>query len=321
MRTRAAPVLILVPAMVASFVFVYAFIAWTGFASITSWNQIKALKNFLPDFPIVGLDNYASLFNTPRFWPNDLVNNAVFTVGFVGLSLVVGLMLAILLDQRIRGESFFRNLFLLPMSLSYVVTGTIWSWIFNPHIGINQLLDPFGFGRFRNELLGIGFLSPFWGFLDALHVNIVRPGLTADTRAALGAIVVAAVWQTSGFVMAMFLAGLRGISDDLREAARVDGASEAQIYRRILIPLLRPVLVSVVVLLGYLSLKIFDLVFVTTHGGPGVSSDFPSILLFDSAFKGNLWARGAAIATVMLIASAVIVVPYLRSQLRQELRA
>ncbi len=318
MRTRSASVLILLPAIVASLIFVYGFIVWTGFASITSWNQIKALKNFLPDFPIVGLDNYVSLFHTPRFWPNDLVNNAVFTVGFVGLSIVVGLLLAILLDQRIRGESFFRNLFLLPMSLSYVVTGTIWSWIFNPHTGINQLLDPFGFGAFRRALLGLGLLSPLWGFLDALHVNIVRPGLTADPRAALGAIVLAAVWQMSGFVMAMFLAGLRGISDEIREAARVDGASEVQIYRHILVPLLRPVLVSVVVLLGYISLKIFDLVFVTTRGGPGVSSDFPSIFLFDSAFKGNLWARGAAIAIVMLIASAVIVVPYLRWQLRQE---
>jgi glucose/mannose transport system permease protein len=318
MRTRLLSVLILTPAILASLVFVYGFIGWTGFASITGWNRIKALKGFLPDFPIVGLDNYASLFATPRFWPNDVVNNAVFTVGFVAISLALGLLLAILLDQRIRGETFFRNLFLLPMSLSFVVTGTIWSWIFNPNTGINQLLDPLGFGAIRQGLLGIGFLAPLWGALDALHVDIVRPGLTSDPRAALGAVVIAAVWQMSGFVMAMFLAGLRGIPDEIREAARIDGASERQVYRHILIPLLRPVLLSVVVLLGYVSLKIFDLIFVTTRGGPGVSSDVPSIFLFDSAFKSNLWARGAAIAVVMLIASAVIVVPYLRWQFRQE---
>jgi len=320
MRGRTLPVLVLLPAIAASFIFVYGFIAWTGFASITGWNQIKPLRNFLPDFPLVGLDNYASLFNTPRFWPNDVLNNAVFTVGFVVVSLAIGLLLAILLDQRIRGETFFRNLFLLPMSLSFVVTGTVWAWIFNPNTGINQLLDPFGLDAIRTTLLGIGFLSPLWSALDALHVNILRSGLTADPRAALGAVVIAAVWQMSGFVMAMFLAGLRGIPDDVREAARVDGASELQIYRRILVPLLRPVVISVVVLLGYISLKIFDLVFVMTRGGPGVSSDFPSILLFDSAFKSNLWARGAAIAVVMLIVSAVIVVPYLRWQLRAETR-
>ena len=318
MRGRSLSVVVLLPAIAASLIFVYGFIAWTGFASITGWNQIKPLHNFLPDFPIVGLDNYASLMATPRFWPNDVVNNAVFTFGFVTLSLAIGLLLAILLDQRIRGEAFFRNLFLLPMSLSFVVTGTVWAWIFNPNTGINQLLDPFGLDAIRNGLLGIGFLSPLWGALDALHVNILRPGLTADPRASLGAVVVAAIWQMSGFVMAMFLAGLRGIPEDVREAARVDGASDAQIYRRILIPLLRPIMISVIVLLGYISLKIFDLVFVMTRGGPGVSSDFPSILLFDSAFKGNLWARGAAIAIVMLIVSALIVVPYLRWQLRGE---
>jgi len=318
MRTRVLPALVLLPAVATSVVFVYGFIAWTGYASITGWNQIKPLRNFLPDFPLVGLDNYASLFNTPRFWPNDVLNTAVFTVAFVTVSMVVGLLLAILLEQRIRGETFFRNLFLLPMSLSFVVTGTIWAWIFNPNTGINQLLDPLGLDGLRKAILGIGVLSPLWDALDALHVNILRPGLTADPRAALGAVVIAAVWQMSGFVMAMFLAGLRGIPDEVREAARVDGASEIQVYRHILVPLLRPIVISVVVLLGYISLKIFDLVFVMTRGGPGVSSDFPSILLFDSAFKSNLWARGAAIAVVMLLVSAVIVVPYLRSQLRAE---
>jgi glucose/mannose transport system permease protein len=320
MRQRALSVLILLPAIVGVGVFVYGFIAWTGYASLTSWNQVKPLRNLLPDFPVVGLANYGALFSTPRFWPNDVLNNTVFTVAFVVVSIALGLLLAILLDRRIRGEAFFRNLFLLPMSLSFVVTGTIWAWIFNPNTGINQLLDPLGIGAARTALLNVEVLAPLWALLDTLHINIIRPGLTADPRAALGAVVLAAVWQMAGFVMAMFLAGLRGISDELREAARVDGASEGQIYRHILIPLLRPILVSVVVLLVYVSLKTFDLVFVMTRGGPGVSSDLPSIFLFDSAFKGNQWARGGAIAIVMLVASAVVVLPYLRRQLRQETR-
>jgi glucose/mannose transport system permease protein len=317
-RSRHAAILIVLPALLVSVVFVYLFIAWTGYASMTSWNQVRPLHNLLPDFPFIGLDNYGALFATKRFWPNDILNTVVFTVFFVGISLGVGLLLAILLDQRIRGESFFRNIFLLPMALSFVVTGTIWAWIFNPSTGINQLLDPLGLDAVRGALLGFAPLQPLWSALDALGVNVMRPGLTTDPRSALGAIVIAAVWQMSGFVMAMFLAGLRGVSDELREAARVDGAREWQIYWKILIPELRPVMISVIVLLGYVSLKIFDLVFVMTRGGPGSSTDFPSILLFDSAFKGQLWARGAAIAVVMFLLSAVVVLPYLWAQLRAE---
>jgi len=121
----------------------------------------------------------------------------------------------------------------------------------------------------------------------------------------------------SGFVMALYLAGLRGVSDELREAGRMDGASELSIYRRIVIPLLRPITVSAIVLLGYVSLKMFDLVFVLTRGGPALASDLPSIFMFETTFKGNQWARGAAVATLMLIASAVVVVPYIRSELRK----
>jgi glucose/mannose transport system permease protein len=318
MRQRWISVAIVTPALLASLVFVYLFIVWTGYASLTAWNQIGGLKNLLPDFPFVGLGNYQSIFATERFWPNDIVNTIVFTVCFVALSFVVGLLLAILLDQKVRGESIFRNIFLLPMALSFVVTGTIWAWIFNPQTGINQLLDPLGLNAVRTALLGFAPLQPIWSVLDALHINILRFGLSTDPRSALATIVIAAAWQMSGFVMAMFLAGLRGISEEIREAARVDGASEIQIYWKILIPQLRPVIISVIVLLGYISLKIFDLVFVMTRGGPGVSTDFPSIFLFDSAFKSNQWARGAAVAVVMLLISAVVVLPYLWSQLRPE---
>lgn len=318
MRTRLLTLLLLAPAIVASFFFVYLFIAWTGYASLTGWNQIRPLNGFLPNFPFVGLQNYQALFGIERFWPNDVFNSLVFTVTFVLVSLLVGLLLAILLDQHVLGEGLFRNIFLLPMALSFVVTGTIWAWIFNPNTGINVLLDPLGLETVRNALLGFPLLKPLWDVLDALRINVLRPGLTTDPRSALGAVVIAAVWQMSGFVMAMFLAGLRGIPEELREAARVDGATERQIYRRIIIPLLRPVMVSVMVILGYISLKIFDLVFVMTAGGPGEATDFPSIFLWVSAFKSNLYAQGAAIAIVMFLVSAAIVIPYLRRQLRSE---
>jgi glucose/mannose transport system permease protein len=313
--------LLLGPAIGAITFFVYLFIAWTGYASLTGWNQIAPAQGLLPDFPFVGLENYRSLFATERFWPNDAINTAVFTVAFEVVCLGTGLLLAILLDRRLRGEAFFRNVFLLPMSLSFVVTGTIWAWIFNPNTGINELLDPIGVNAVRRWLLDLRVLAPLWHLLDALRVNVIRPGLTTDPRAALGAVVLAAAWQMSGFTMAMFLAGLHGISEEVREAARVDGASEVQLYRHILVPMLRPVAVSAVVILGYTSLKIFDLVFVMTRGGPGSSTDFPSIYLFDSAFKGNLWARGAAVAVVMLIVSALIVLPYLWRELRARERA
>lgn len=316
MRNARLALVLLGPAIGAILLFVYLFIAWTGYASVTGWNQIAPAQGVLPNFPFVGLENYRSLFATRRFWPNDAINTAVFTVAFEVVCLSTGLLLAILLDRRLRGEALFRNIFLLPMSLSFVVTGTIWAWIFNPETGINVLLDPIGLNAVRHWLLEVRILAPLWHLLDALRLNVVRLGLTTDSRAALGAVVIAAAWQMSGFTMALFLAGLRGISDEVRDAAQVDGASEAQLYRHILVPMLRPVTLTAVVILGYTSLKIFDLVFVMTRGGPGSSTDFPSIYLFDSAFKGNLWARGAAVAVVMLLASAVIVLPYLWRELR-----
>jgi len=315
---RRLTILLLAPAALVSLVFVYLFIAWTFYASLTSWNSIRPLNGILPDFPVVGFANYQTLFATARFWPNDVFNTAVFTVTFIVASVAIGLLLAILLDQRIHGEVLFRNIFLLPMALSFVVTGTIWAWIFNPNTGINQLLDPLGINAIREGLLAFGPLKPLWDLLDFLRIDILRPGLTTDSRSALGAVVVAATWQMSGFVMAMFLAGLRGVPEELREAARVDGASERQIYTAVLIPQLRPVLVSVIVILGYISLKIFDLVFVMTRGGPGTATDFPSIYLFVSAFQSQLWGLAAAIAIVMLVVSAVVVIPYMWSQLRSE---
>jgi glucose/mannose transport system permease protein len=316
-RQRLWAIAVLVPALVSTAIFVYGFVLWTGYASLTDWNTMKRVKGFLPDSPYVGLDNYQAVFQTPRFWTNDVFTTVVFTVLFVGGCIVMGLLLAILVDQHIRGESIFRSIFLFPMALSFVVTGTVWAWILNPTKGVNVLLDATGVSGIRDALLGIAILQPLWSALDSLRVDMLRPGMTADPRAVLGAIGIAAIWQMSGFVMALYLAGLRGVSDELKEAGRMDGASEIGIYRRIVIPLLRPITVSAIVLLGYVSLKMFDLVFVLTRGGPALSSDLPSIFMFETTFKGNQWARGAAVAVLMLLASAVVVVPYIRSELRK----
>jgi glucose/mannose transport system permease protein len=313
---KAWSVIVLVPALASSALFVYGFLAWTGWTSLTDWNQMRRITGFLPPGKLTGLGNYEAIFATPRFWTNDVFNNIVFTVIFVGGAILTGLLLAILIDERIRGESVLRSIFLLPMALSFVVTGTIWAWILNPTSGVNVLIEGTVIDDIRMGLLEVPFLQPVWGILDDLRVNVLRPGLTADPRAVIGAIGIAAVWQMSGFVMALYLAGLRGINEELREAARVDGASEARVYRHIIIPLLRPITISAVVLLGYVSLKMFDLVFVLTRGGPALASDLPSIFMFDTTFRSQQFARGAAVAMIMFIASAVLVVPYLWGQLR-----
>jgi glucose/mannose transport system permease protein len=313
-------VIVLVPAVVSTALFVYGFVAWTGWASLTDWNQMRRVSGILPPGTVTGFDNYEAIFSTPRFWTNDIFNNAVFTLAFVFGGVILGLLLAILIDQRLRGEAILRSIFLLPMALSFVVTGTIWAWILNPTSGLNVLIEGTVIESLRTALLEAPFLQPVWGVLDALRLNILRPGLTADPRAVIGAIAVAAVWQMSGFVMALYLAGLRAINDELREAARVDGATEWQLYRRIVIPLLRPITVSAVVLLGYVSLKMFDLVFVLTRGGPALASDLPSIFMFDTTFRSLTVAQGAAVAMIMFIVSAILIVPYIWGQL-QERRA
>src|SRR5881296_2714447 len=252
---KLTPLLLIAPSVILIAVFVYGFIGATVRTSLVRWNSA------LPDYTFVGLHNYQRLFQLDRFQA-DLVNTLHFTAIFLAGCIVLGLGAAVLLDQRLRGTLFFQNVYMYPLALSFVVTGTVWRWILNPNSGVNVILGN-------------------------LHLDFLKSGWLTDPNTALNSLGIAAVWQSSGFVMAMFLAGLRGIPEEVREAARVDGASEHQIYRRILIPMLGPVFVSTIVLLGYLSLKVFDLVFVTTRGGPDVSSDFPSIFLFDSAFKSN----------------------------------
>jgi glucose/mannose transport system permease protein len=286
---RLISVLLVVPSALLVGLFVYAFIGYTGFVSLTAWRGI------VPDYTFVGLQQYQQLFELERFQA-DISNTVRFTALFLTASIVLGFGAALLLDQRLRGTIFFQNVFLFPLAISFVVTGTVWRWVFNPNYGINLLFDR----------AGLGFLKSDW---------------LTNVDTALYAVVIAAVWQMSGFCMAMFLAGLRSIPDELREAAQVDGATWLQTLRHIILPLLNPILLAAVIILGHISLKIFDLVFVMTFGGPGFATDMPGLHMFIATFRQNLYARGAAIATVLLLMVAVLIVPYLIWQQREERRA
>jgi len=287
-------VLLVAPSLVAIAVFVYGFIGFTAFASLTKWNDLA------PDFSFVGLRNYVKLFSVVRF-QIDLRNTVTFTVFFLVVCLSLGFLLAVLLDRRIRGEGVFRSIFLFPLALSFIVTGVVWRWLLNPgsvqlgSSGINLLLD---WG-------GLGFLKTGW---------------YTDPKIGIKAVVIAAVWQMSGYVMAMYLAGLRGIPEELREAAVVDGANEVQVYRHIIVPLLYPITLGAVIILGHISLKIFDLVVAMTGPGPGFSSDVPAFFMFETTFRGNNFAQGAGIAVILLVMVAALIVPYLVYSLRTEMQ-
>ena len=283
---RVMPFLLVAPSAVLIAIFVYGFIAYTGFTSLTRWIGV------VPDYTFVGLHNYVTLFGLERFQA-DLRNTLGFTALFLGVSVVLGLAAATLIDQRLRGSIIFQNVFLFPLAVAFIVTGTVWRWIFNPNYGLNIL------------------------FANA-HLGFLKSGWLTDIHTALYSLVIAAVWQMSGFCMAMFLAGLRGIPEELREAARVDGATEWQAFWRVIFPLLRPITLSAVIILGHISLKIFDLVFVMTFGGPGYATDMPGLYMFIASFRQDLFARGAAIAMVLLVMVALLIVPYLIWNLRGE---
>jgi glucose/mannose transport system permease protein len=306
-RDRVTAMLMIAPSVAAIAVFVYGFIAWTGYVSLTAWNGI------LPDYTFVGFENYAEVFRTGRFQTN-VRNLIVFTLFFLLTCLVLGLALALMIDSGVKGESVFRSIYIFPMSLSFIVTGVAWAWLFTPG---NFPQDPTGLNLLFSNL-GLGFLQSGW-ITDAGVWPDLRVGKTKLlVPLAMIPVVVAAVWQMVGFTMAMYLAGLRGIPDEIREAARVDGASELQVFRKITLPLLRPVTLSAVIILGHISLKIFDLIVTMTGGGPGNNTEIPGVLMYELTFKANKVAQGAAIAMVLLLLVAALIVPYLYYQFKNE---
>ncbi len=284
-------VAVLLPSMVAVAIFVYGFIGWSVRVSLSKW------KGLTPDYTWVGLQQYTALvLHDPRF-AIDARNTLMFTVGFIAGCLVIGLGLAILLDQKLRGEALFRSIFLFPMSISFIASGVVWSWLMNPATGsrttgINLIF----------QMLHLDFLISTW------H-STPQPWGMAFT-------VIPAVWQLAGFTMALYLGGLRSIPEEVREAARVDGASEFQIYRYIIMPLLQPVTLSAVIILGHMSLKIFDLIVALGH--KDLRLDVPGIYMWTTTFDGTQYAQGAAIGVLMLVSVAILVVPYLIYNMRTE---
>ena len=279
------PRLVVAPSLLVVIVAVYLFILWTGLISVTS-------SKFVPTYDFVGLEQYVRLWATPR-WHTAVANLFIFSALFLALSTGLGLLMAILLDQNIRAEGALRAIYLYPMALSFIVTGTAWKWIMNPGLGIQRVVNDLGWTDFRFD----------W---------ITNPDMAIYT------VVVAGVWQSSGFAMAIFLAGLRGIDNSVIKAAQIEGATLPRIYRQIIIPMLRPAMLSVIVLLSYIAIKSFDLVLALTNGGPGTATELPSTFMFSATFRRNQMGVGAASAVMMLMTVAAIIIPYLYSELREK---
>ncbi len=281
------PKLVLTPTFVVTLVCIYGYIIWTGLLSLTG-------SRLLPQWNFIGTGQYDKLFENDR-WLVSLENLVLFGGLFILICLALGVWMAILLDQKIRSEGALRTIYLYPMAISFIVTGTAWKWLLNPSQGLEKLIHSWGLESFSFDWL-------------------VDPDRVVYT------LVIAAVWQSSGFVMAMFLAGLRGMDQEMVKAAQLDGASMPTIYRRIILPSMKPVFFSAFVILSHIAIKSFDLVAALTGGGPGYSSDLPANFMYAHAFTRGQMGLGAASAMVMLGGVLAILVPYLYSELRGERR-
>lgn len=279
------PRLVVAPSFIVSLLFIYGLMAWNGYLSLSA-------SRILPNYEFIGLQQYLTLLESDRFRVA-MTNMGIFGVLFVGGAMAIGILLAILLDQKVRGEGVLRTIYLYPMAVSMIVTGTAWKWILNPGLGLEHLMHQWGFERFQFDWL-------------------------IQQDMAIYCVVIAGVWQSAGFVMALFLAGLRGIDDSIIKAAQVDGAGLPRIYWRIILPSLRPVFFSTLMVVAHLAIKSFDLVMALTAGGPGYATDLPATFMYATAFTRGQIGLGAASATVMLATVAAIVVPYLYSELRSK---
>ncbi|GAA0576865.1 sugar ABC transporter permease [Kribbella sandramycini] len=291
-RTWGPGALVLLPTVLLLGYFVYGLIAWSFNTSLTDRHTARKGP---ADY--VGFENYVNLFGEERFL-NSLKNLGVLTVAFIVGTLIFGVLWALLLEKGVPGESIFRSVFLFPMAISMIASGVVWAWLLNP----SQGEDARGLNRLF-ETLHLGFLeNPWW---------------TAGNRwTTMASIALPAVWQLSGYIMALFLAGFRGIPGELREAARVDGASEFKLYRHVLFPQLSPIALSALIILGHMSLKLFDLIYAIT--GPNqFRTEVPAVYMWNTLLRSDQ-AKAAAIAIVMLAVVAVLVIPYVAYTVRQE---
>lgn len=279
------PKIVVAPGLVLGFAFIYGFMIWNGVLSVT-------VSRMLPNYEFAGLAQYAKLWEMDRWWVA-LKNLAIFGIGYVAGAMALGVFLAVLLDQKVRAEGFIRTVYLYPMALSFVVTGTAWKWLLNPSMGLEKLMHDWGWSSFSFSWL-------------------------VESDMAIYCVVIAGVWQSAGFAMALFLAGLRGIDDSIIKAAQIDGASLPRIYWRIVLPALRPVFFSTLMVLSHLAIKSFDLIMALTSGGPGYATDVPATFMYAMSFTRGQIGLGAASATMMLATVAALVVPYLYSELRSK---
>jgi glucose/mannose transport system permease protein len=286
----AGGLLLLAPSMILVGIFVYGFLGWNVRVSFTSW------RGLTPTYDFVGLHNYWALWTDQR-WLADVHNIVIFTVVFVLGSLALGFVLALLLDRGVRGEGLLRSIFLFPMAISFIATGIIWRWLLDngqgtQTAGVNRLLAD----------VGLGFLRSDW------H--------RSTSSWAIAAVALPAGWALSGYVMALFLAGMRAVPQSVREAARVDGAGEAQLFWHVTRPALGPATLSAVVILLHISLKTFDLLYALDQRN--LKIDTPSLYMWFTTFDGGFYNRGATIATVLLIGVALVIGPYIWYSVRRQ---
>lgn len=274
---NAVPFLVLAPSLIASFIYVFVFAVWTLYISLSN-------SSLLPTYGFVGFENYESLWANRR-WNVAYTNLFLFSGFYIVGSMAVGLLLAILIDQKVRAESAWRTFFLYPLAVSFIVTGTVWSWLYNPSAGIQELVRGLGWTEFDFAL-------------------------TTDRNTAIYAVVLTGIWQSSGFAMALFLAGLRSVDNDIIKAAQIDGASPFRIYTRVVLPTIAPIFIAVAVVQIQFAIKTFDLVVALTRGGPGIATTFPAIYVYEFMFQRGQIGEGAAAAIMMLVALAVVLVPY-----------
>jgi glucose/mannose transport system permease protein len=287
LRKYGPPILLLSPSIILVGIFVYTLIGRSISMSMTDSYTFAQMVGAVPT-ETVWFDNYVTLLTSENFL-HSLQNLLLYTVVFIAGTLVMGFIWAWALDRRSRAEGIFRSLYLFPMAVSSVAAGVVWRWLLNANQG-NQAS---GLNRlFQN--IGLGFLQNGW---------------TTNVTFGITAIALPAIWQMSGYVMALFLAGFRGISDDMREAARVDGASEWQLYRHVLFPQLSPIALSALIILGHMSLKVFDLVVAVTdkHFYP---TQVPAITMYNYMNAGN-YAMASAVGVILLVIIAIFIVPYL----------
>lgn len=291
-RSWGPGLLLVAPSLILLAVFVYGFLGWNIRVSFTSWRGLR------PTYDNVGFANYEALFQDQRFMQFDVPHIAIFTLVFVVGALVLGFTMALLLDRGVRGENFFRSVYLFPMAISFIATAIIWRWLMDNGAGASTT--------------GLNKLFTYLG-LD-LHSDWFR----SSSRWAIAAIALPAGWALSGYIMSLFLAGMRGVPDELREAARVDGASEPKVFWFVVRPMLLPVLMSAVVILAHISLKTFDLFYAMDM--KNIKIDTPALYMWFTTFDGGFYARGAAIATLLLAGVAMVIVPYVWYSVRAERR-